>query len=155
MKRLKDLYLKGLNENTGTDYVSADTIGDITDVDYSKSDDFLKIEYITTFGKQMGLIVKYQDFLKWFAVNAKKHPNTFKKFLTDFISSSSQQVEELEEIIDSDNNIIDDQDISSNSTNTMVGSKSNWDLEKVYKSSIPKTIRFYSGDLGIGSVMWE
>jgi len=36
----------------------------------------------------------------------------------------------------------------------MIGSKSNWDLEKVYKSSVPKSIRFYSGDMGTGMVVW-
>ena len=40
-----------------------------------------------------------------------------------------------------------------NSTNTMVTSPK-FDLEKIYKKFVPRSIRFYSGDMGMGAVTW-
>jgi len=46
-----------------------------------------------------------------------------------------------------------DDDQPPNTTNSMIGT-STWDLDKVYQSSIPKSIRHYSGSMGIGMVTW-
>jgi hypothetical protein len=47
-----------------------------------------------------------------------------------------------------------DQDTPSNATNTLVGLDQTMDLEKVFKRSMPKSVRNYSGNLGLGTVVW-
>jgi hypothetical protein len=157
MKRLKDYYLSILSESEENfDYITTDVVGDIIDIDFDKGEDFFKIRFKTTYGKEMDLLVKYSEFKKWFISNLEKnHPNFYHKFLTDFISSSQPSGDnKMNEIIDDDGNIMPSTDMPNNSTNTMVGSKLTWDLEKVYKSNVPRSIRFYSGDLGIGIITW-
>ena len=47
-----------------------------------------------------------------------------------------------------------DQDIPYNETGRMVGAGQTMDLEKIFKRSMPKSIRNYSGNLGLGTVVW-
>lgn len=156
MRRIKDYYLSLLNENDENfEYLTPDVVGNIVDIDFNKGDDYFKIRFKTTYGKEMDLLVKYSEFKKWFINNLEKnHPDIYKKFLTDFIANSQAGEQSMNEIVDDDGNIMPSTDKPNNSTNTMVGDKLTWDLEKVYKSDIPRSIRFYSGDLGIGIITW-
>ena len=155
--KIKDLYLSFLSENKEDFfYLDESSIKDINDVSLSKDSNYIKIDFNTTYGKPMSVVTDYDKFMNWYRENKKKgyRPEAmFKKYAEDFISLSSE-TDPLNEIIDDYGNIMPDTDLPSNANNRMVGDKLKWDLEKVYRSSIPKAIRFYSGDLGIGIITW-
>jgi len=156
--KFKDLYLSILSENENFFYVDTDCISDILDVTIKKSEDYVKIDFATNYGKKGQLVVKYSKFLNWYLNHINEFPDVFKSFTKEYIAKSKQtpelEEEPVTEIVDEEGNLISNDDKPNNSTNTMVGSKNTWDLEKVYKSTIPKSIRFYSGDLGIGIITW-
>jgi hypothetical protein len=151
MKKLKDLCLSVLiKEGEEIFSLSPSEVGSVTDVNIIGDD--IKISFNTSYGKTMDLLVKKDAFKNWVEENNVK--NVFRNFIVDFLAKSSETSEEgLNEIIDDDGNIMPDQDMPSNSTNSMVVSPK-FDLEKIYKSFVPKSIRFYSGDLGIGYITW-
>jgi hypothetical protein len=60
---------------------------------------------------------------------------------------------EWEKELDDDGNIMADDDMPNNSTNTMVTSPK-IDLEKIYKTMVPKGTRFYGGTMGLGLLVW-
>jgi hypothetical protein len=158
MKKLKDLCLSVLlNEGEDVFSLSPEEVGDVVDV--SVIDDDIKIDFETTYGKPTSLVTKVSDFKDWSLNNPRVQSfnmmsnNTFKSFVIDFLSNSSVGDETLNEIVDDDGNIDLDGDMPNNSTNTMVTSPK-FDLEKIYKSFVPKSIRFYSGDLGLGIITW-
>jgi hypothetical protein len=155
MKKLKDILLESLNEIEEIVGISPDVVGDVKDVSFSKKNNHIRIEFSTTYGKALDLIAKYTDFLSW----SKAHKNENKKslfhdFIVEFLSKS-QEVKShgMTEIVDDNGDIMGDDDKPNNATNTMVGS-SVFDLEKVYRTTIPKSIRFYSGGMGLGAVTW-
>lgn len=154
--KIKDFYLNFLSENTNFFYVDGQSIGKVQDVNISKKDDYIKIDFETTYGKPASLVAKYTDFKKWYFNHVDEFQDVFKAFASEYLSKSKEEAEPepVNEIIDDEGNIMPSTDKPNNSTNTMVGSKNYWDLEKLYKSSIPKSIRFYSGDLGLGIVTW-
>lgn len=154
--KIKDYYLSLLSENENFRYVDNQSIGSIKDIDISKKDDYVKIDFETTYGKPASLVAKYSEFKKWYSNNIDKFQDVFKAFAAEYLSKSKEHEQEpvVNEIVDDDGNIMSSDDKPNNATNSMIGSKNTWDLEKVYKSSIPKSIRFYSGDLGIGIISW-
>jgi len=150
---IKNYLYSLLSEVEDNHHLDSDVIGKIKNINFSKEDDYIKFSFTTSYGKNMDFVSKYVDFKKWFKNNASEH-KTFDSFLKSFFLNAEEVEEEsMNEIIDDSGNIIPDEDQPNNSTNSMVGS-SVWDLERVYKSSIPKSVRFYSGDLGIGIVTW-
>ena len=152
MKKLKDLCLGVLiNEGEEVVSISPEEVGKILDVNFDSDD--IKFDFETSYGKKLNFIIKTEDFKKWLESNREKFKDVFKHFIIDFLSNSSEGDESLNEIIDDDGNIMGDDDMPNNSTNSMVTSPK-FDLEKIYKSFIPKSIRFYSGDMGIGAVTW-
>ena len=154
--KIKDYYLSFLNESEDYFHVDTKTVGKVNDAHINKAEDYIKIDFETTYGKPASLIAKYHQFKDWYQNNVNKHANAFKAFVQEYLSKSqeSEQPSAMNEIVDDDGNIMSSDDKPNNSTNTMVGSKNTWDLEKMYKSSIPKSIRFYSGDMGVGIVTW-
>jgi hypothetical protein len=152
MKKLKDLCL-GVLINEGEDVmsISPGEVGKILDVNFDSDD--MKFDFETSYGKKLSFIIKTEDFKKWLEGNKDKFKDVFRYFIIDFLSKSSEGDESLNEIVDDNGNIMGDDDMPNNSTNTMVTSPK-FDLEKIYKTMIPKSIRFYSGDLGIGAVTW-
>jgi len=150
MKKLKDLCLGVLlNEGEEVFSLSPDEVGSVIDVDIIGED--IKIKFETSYGKSMDLVVKMSEFKNW--ASQKEAKDVFKKFVTDFIENSQEGDEGLNEIVDDNGDIDLDGDMPNNSTNSMVVSPK-FDLEKIYKSFVPKSIRFYSGDLGYGAVTW-
>lgn len=150
MKKLKDLCLGVLlKEGEEVFSLSPEEVGSINDVDIV--DDDIKIKFETSYGKPMDLIVKLDTFKNWTSKNDNK--NMFKDFVVDFVSKSTEADSSINEIIDDDGNIMGDDDMPNNSTNTMVTSPK-FDLEKIYKKFVPRSIRFYSGDMGMGAVTW-
>ena len=139
-------------------YINGDTISRILDVDFDAADNYIKIEFVTTYKKKYFFVGKLTDFKNWLSAYAKtKEPQhkLFKDYLKKFFNSSKEiEVKQLDEIIDDTNEIMPDQDIPSNATNRMVGADQTMDLEKVFKRSMPKSVRNYSGNLGLGTVVW-
>ena len=154
--KIKDYYLSLLSENKDFMYLDNQTIGKINDVVINKADDYIKIDFETSYGKKANLVAEYSKFKHWFSQNVNKFKDSFKSFVEEYIRSSQEEkaAESVNEIVDDDGNIMPSTDKPNNATNTMVGANNRWDLEKVYKSSIPKSIRFYSGNLGIGLITW-
>ena len=155
--KIKDYYLSFLNENENIFYIDSKSVGDVKDVSINKKDDYVKIDFETTYGKPSSLVTKYSEFKKWYSNNIDKFQNVFKAFVTEYLHHSKEQenqVPSINEIVDDDGNIMPSTDAPNNSTNSMVGADNNWDLEKVYKSSVPKSIRFYGGNYGAGMITW-
>lgn len=159
--KIKDLYLSFLNENKEDFfYLDESSIKDIDDVSLSKEDNFVKIKFTTTYGKQMDVVVNYDEFINWYSKNKtqdNRPEELFKRYVNKFIELSKETepfIANMNEIVDDNGDIMPSTDLPTNATNRMVGDKIKWDLERVYKSSIPKAIRFYSGDLGIGIITW-
>jgi hypothetical protein len=159
--RIKDLYLSFLNENEENFfYLDESSIKDVSDVSLSKDDNYVRIDFTTTYGKQMNVVANYDEFIKWYSKNKEKDErpeSVFKRYLAKFIELSSETepfIANMNEIIDDNGVIMPSTDLPSNATNRMVGDKLKWDLDRVYQSSIPKSIRFYSGDLGLGYISW-
>ncbi len=152
MKKLKDLCLDVLiSEGEEIISISPGEVGKIVDVNFDKED--IKFDFETSYGKPMSLVIKMDDFKNWLKSNRGKFQDVFKYFIIDFLTQSSEGDESLNEIVDDNGDIMGDEDMPSNSTNSLVvGPK--FDLEKIYKSFVPKSIRFYSGDLGIGAITW-
>jgi hypothetical protein len=152
MKKLKDLCLNVLiNEGEEVISISPGEVGKILDVNFDSED--IKLEFETSYGKKLMLVVKVSDFKKWMESNREKFKDVFRYFIIDFLSNSSQGDESLNEIVDDDGNIMADDDMPNNSTNTMVTSPK-FDLEKIYKTMIPKGTRFYGGTMGLGFITW-
>ena len=68
----------------------------------------------------------------------------------------TEEVQEpvVNEIVEDDGNIMSRDDKPNNAGNSMVDSKNTWDLERVYKSSIPRSVRFFGGNYGRGGIVW-
>ena len=139
-------------------YFKGNTISKINDVDFNSKEDYIKISFLTTYKKNYTFVSKLTDFKKWLSAHSKekqKFTNLFHNYLSDFFDvSTDADAEKLDEIIDDTNEIIPDQDIPSNSTNRMVGTNQTMDMEKIFKRSMPKSVRNYSGNLGLGTVVW-
>ena len=155
MKKLKDLCLSVLiNEGEDVHSLSSADIKNIKDVEFDIGEDYIKFDFDTSYGKSFNLIVKISVFKTWVESNKDKANSLFRGFISDFIESSSETDEDLNEILDDDGiNIIGDDGMPNNSTNSMVASPK-FDLEKIYKKFVPKSIRFYSGDMGVGAITW-
>lgn len=150
MKKLKDLCLSVLlNEGEEVFSLSPSEIGSVVDVDII--DDDIKIKFETSYGKTMNLVVKMETFKNW--ASQKNVKDVFKHFVIDFIENSKEGDEGLNEIVDDNGNIDLDGSMPNNSTNTMVTSPK-FDLEKIFKNFMPKHLRNYQGDMGLGFVTW-
>ncbi len=150
---LRNKALKFLCESEGHIHIDGSVVGDIKDIDIDRHEDYIRVDFRTTYGKDMSMLAKYGRFKNWYAANKDKFANVFQAFVKEFIEVSDVQPEVVDEIVDGDGNLYGDEDLPSNSTNTMVGT-SVWDMEKVYRSSLPRSSRRYSGDLGIGIITW-
>ena len=134
--------------------LSYDSIRNINRVHPNKEGNFVKIDMSTYDNKSPFLVVRFDKFKSWLKNNRGEYQDLFREFVGTYLDVS-EEVEEgrLREIIDKHGNIMPDDDKPNNATNSMVGS-SVFDLDRVYKQAIPKTSRFYSGDLGIGIITW-
>lgn len=159
MKTLRQLFNESINEavaaSTATEIIEdVDKIKQIDDIDFEKSKNQLIIKYTTESGKKVKLIVGYNKFQDWFFKNIDDLGDIFLSFAVEFLKSSKpKEIESLEEIVDLYGNIIPDTDMPNNSTNRMVGT-SNKDTDTIYRQSIQKALRFYTGNLGVGVVVY-
>jgi len=152
MKKLKDICL-GVLLNEGEDVmsISPGEVGRVLDVSFDSDDVVIKFE--TSYGKKADLVIKTKDFKDWVVENKEKFKDVFKYFVVDFLSNSQEGEDSLNEIIDDAGNIDLDDGMPNNSTNSMVTSPK-FDLEKIYRKFIPKSIKFYSGGMGVGAITW-
>lgn len=159
--KIKDLYLSLLSESEDYLHLDADTISRVEDVDFNKSENYLKLIVVTTYGKKVDLITKYSEFKSWYLKQCASPEGCSKpwlEFAKEFISKSQTSdvpVEEtVNEIIDDEGNIMADDDKPNNATNSMVGSKNTWDLDRTAKTLGKNKYRYYGGGYGQGFVTW-
>lgn len=150
---LKSKALRFLNESEGHVHIDPSVVGEVKDVDINRDEDYLRVDFSTTYGQPMSMLTKYGRFKGWYEQNKDKYANVFHAYIKEFLQMSKEEPEPMEEIVDGDGNLYGDDDLPSNSTNSMVGT-SVWDLEKVYRSGFARSMRRYSGDLGIGIITW-
>jgi hypothetical protein len=144
--------LIGLYESNkeGKFLFTKDAITDVKDVFYDKEQKCIRLDIENIYNKDVSILFKAEDFMKWLNSNKEKSANVFLDFVTDFMSDAK---EDMTEVVDENGDLIGDADMPTNSTNSMVGS-SNWDLNKLGFRGIPKNNTRYSGYLGYGSVVW-
>jgi hypothetical protein len=157
-----------MNDNDDRFYkLTPETVGSLEDVEYNKSDNYIRFDFSTTYGKKLASIFELSKFLEWLR-EKKKNPSfpqetvttnskdIFIQFIKDYLTQSKESnPEPVTEIIDDHGNIVPDgEGMPTNSTNTMIGANHVWDLEKIFQRSMPKSVRNYSGNLGMGSVVW-
>ena len=134
----------------GLTYENIEKIDGVTS---SKGDKYIKFDMGLRDGKKGSLVAEYDQYCKWVNKNKGSYNNIFGDFVKDFLANSSETEEELSEIVDKDGNLYPDQDMPNNATNSMIGS-SKFDLDKVYRQTVPFGSRYYSGDMGIGIITW-
>lgn len=156
-KSIKNFLLESESDkDNGFLYIDEKVVDSVKDIEFNKKDNFIKIVFDTTYGKELSLVVFLDSFLKWFKNSIKntKKTDIFKEYVNDFFKNSKEVQGNLNEIIDDTNEIIPDEDLPSNSLNRMVGVNQTMDLEKIFQRSMPKSVRNYSGNLGLGTVVW-
>jgi len=153
---IKFLFLESIGNTNEFVYIKDNTFAKVYDVNFDIKDNYVKIDFSTTYNKKFSFVTSLLQFKRWLnSCPKQKHSNVFFNYLTDFFNNSKQfDGDFVNEIIDDTNEVIPDQDIPSNATGRIVGTDNTMDLEKVFKKSMPKSIRNYSGNLGLGTVVW-
>jgi len=122
----------------------------LEDVKIDKDKKYLIIKFKAPFKENpFHLITKFKDFKKWYN-NNKDKKEMFNTYLNEFLNETKN----LNEIIDDGGNIMKDDDIPTNSTNTMVGSNLTGDQEKWAARTIPMSSRNVTTNIGVGAVTW-
>jgi len=159
--KLKNLFLESLNDRDESFiHLDSESVSSVDDVTFDKEAGYIRIDFTTTYGKKLTLIAELIKFYKWMKSNAKSDiketsGNIFLAFVKAFVTTSKIIEKQLDEIIDDHGNIYGDGDKApNNATNTMIGANHVWDLEKIMTRSMPKSIRNYSGNLGMGTIVW-
>jgi len=135
-----------------------ETIGHVTNVEADKLKDYIKFDIYTKDRKATSLVAEYGSFCKWMVnkIKDKKMGDEafiFENFVKEFLTISEVEEDGLKEIVDDEGNIMPSTDKPSNADNSGIGS-SKFDLDTVYKQAIPRNLRFYSGDFGLGFITW-
>ena len=150
---IKKFLIESINDwEQEIEEITSECVESIEDVRFDKESDFIKIDFNTSFGVKASIVVPWTKFKSWFSAT-KKEKKPYLCFVKEFLKVSELKKKELSEIIDDDGNIIGDDEQPPDTTNSMIGT-SKWDTDKVYHSGVPKSVRMYSGDLGIGIVTW-
>jgi len=136
--------------------IDKDSIKKVTGIEFDSKKNYILFDFITKDNQKLKFVIKLTDFKKWFNKMIKANKVTqllFHGFLKEYFKTSSEH--NINEIIDDTNEIMPDKDTPSNATNAMVGGEDQtMDLEKIFKRSMPKSVRNYSGNLGLGTVVW-
>ena len=113
---------------------------------------FLKIIFKNASGQNLCLFIPISSFTNWYESN-KPAGNVLHKFVNEFISNPAVEDETLmNEIVNEFGDIIGDEDMGNNSTNSMVG-KSKFGTDKAIRQTVPK-VKTYDANLGRGIVTW-
>jgi len=154
---LKNLILESQSEKDKDFlYIDNGVISKINDIKFNLDENCIIINFSTTYGKVFDFLIHIESFTNWFENNLhhKKSANIFLTFLLDYFIDAKDTSEDLNEIIDDTNEIMINDDLPKNASNTMIGVNQTMDAEKIFKKSMPKSIRNYSGNLGLGTVVW-
>lgn len=135
-----------------------ETVGQITNVEADKLNDYIKFDIYTKDRKATSLVAEYGSFCKWMAKKIKDkslgdNSLIFESFVSEFLTVSEVTDGGLTEIVDDEGNIMPSIDKPSNADNSGIGS-SKFDFDTVLKQAVPKNMRFYSGDFGLGFITW-
>ena len=113
---------------------------------------FLKIIFKNSLGNNLCLFVPITSFTSWYESN-KPVGDVLQKYVTEFLSNPAVEDEQkINEIVNEFGDIIGDEDMGNNSTNTMVG-KSKFGTDKAIRQTVPK-IKTYDAALGNGILTW-
>ncbi len=134
------------------DQISSYDIDHITNVKVDEDQDRIEFHMELIDGRTPVLYVKFSDFVKWASENYGNYSEMFKEFISGYLSVSD--TEPLKEIIDDDGNIMSDDDLPSNSDNSMVGTSNKWDTSTFARQAIPPRGNAYFGTYGNGFVVW-
>ncbi len=86
---VRDFYLNVLAESDEKLFLDEKCVQDVADVSFDKNEDYIKIDFTTTFGKKMCLLAKYSQFRNWFSKIKNKNKNdVYLSFIKDFLSKS-------------------------------------------------------------------
>jgi len=120
----------------------------------NKKKNIIAFEFIDMNNNSGYIISEYNSYCNWLKNRKNTYTNIFHDFLNDLLKSSNNEEKKLSEIIDKFGNIFPDDDLSSNATNTAVGS-SNFDLDKVISQTRARGgYEYMSGPYGYGFVVW-
>lgn len=144
-KIIEECSCQSVNENEAVDLskvVSSDLV-------HKK---FLKVIFKNSAGKDMCLHIPVSSFTNWYD-SSKPSGNVLHKFVSEFISNPEVKDEKvMNEIVDEFGDLIGNEDMPNNSTNTMVG-KSKFGTDKTIRQTVPR-IKTYDSNLGRGIITW-
>lgn len=108
---------------------------------------YIKVKFENSAGKKLNLYVPNSIFTNWMS-SATQKGSAFYNFTKDFLSKGGQ----INEIIDEFGDLIGNDDMGNNSTNTMVG-KSRFGTDKAIRQTVAK-VKTYDGNMGRGMITW-
>ncbi len=108
---------------------------------------YIKVKFENSAGKKLNLYVPKSIFTNWMSSSAQKG-NALYNFTKQFLSNGGQ----INEIVNGFGDLIGDDDIGNNSTNTMVG-KSKFGTDKTIRQTIAK-VKTYDANMGRGIITW-
>jgi hypothetical protein len=108
---------------------------------------YIKVTFENSVGKKLNLYVPKSVFTNWMSSAAQKG-NALYNFTKQFLSKGGQ----INEIVDEFGDLIGDEDMGNNSTNTMVG-KSRFGTDKAIRQTVSK-VKTYDANMGRGIITW-
>lgn len=108
---------------------------------------YIKVTFENSVGKKLNLYVPKSVFTNWMSSAAQKG-NALYNFTKQFLSKGGQ----INEIVDEFGDLIGDEDMGNNSTNTMVG-KSKFGTDKAIRQTVSK-VKTYDANMGRGIITW-
>jgi hypothetical protein len=153
--KIKNIVLEGFNDRQEPFfYLAPDIVGSVATANMDMGKNVFKIDFITTDGRNMKLIVKNDSINNWLN-DCQDENSDILDFVKDFLVKSKSEEEyehgTLEEIVDEFGDIMSDDEQSA--INRHVGN-SKFDSDITIKQTIPKS-KCYYGDLGLGVITWS
>lgn len=108
---------------------------------------YIKVVFENSVGKKINLYVPKSIFTNWMSSASQKGSAVY-NFTKNFLSQDGQ----INEIVDEFGDLIGDDDMGNNSTNTMVG-KSKFGSDKAIRQTVAK-VKVYDSNMGRGVVTW-
>jgi len=146
--------LEKQNKDKDFYYLAPNVIGSINNSNIDKEKNVFIVNFTKTDNTPLKFVSRPETFFNWAgSTDIKQDNNNISKFLKDFIQNKTDEPEgQLDEIIDDDGNLIGNNDVPSNATNSMVG-LTKFDTSKVARQTLAKSKRLYT-PYGIGYVVW-
>ena len=146
------------NIQSDESYLAPDVVGSINNANIDKDKNVLTIDFTNSKNNApMKFISRPETFHNW-AKNDEfnSEESNVQSFLRDFLQNAQEKSingeEQLDEIIDEFGNLIGNNDLPSNATNSMAG-LTKFDTEKTIKQTLPVSNKRYT-PYGLGYVLW-